>query len=291
MRRMVALVSAGLLVLPAFAQTTPVDTVPLDHWAYDAVRQVMEAGGVIGYPDVSFKGDRPLTRYEFASSINMLLESSLRRNAPLNAYGPAGPPGERGAAGPTGPTGVPGPPGPAGAVGPAGPAGPGATPDEAKIAELINRLCAEFNDELSALRGEVTHIEALVSGMDERISAMERNRGGLEVSGWLDWRIGAAEGGPGGHRDFDALTATVGLTGDVSDDIYGAAILKYRDTLAPNDGYGMNALWLDEAYIRFNGGRFGIWTLGRQRPRYGMGLIVDADRQALQGLRGEFPGL
>ena len=106
MRYPVALAMAGLLALPALAQTNPVETVPADHWAYGAVKQVVDSGLIIGYGEGTFKGDRPLTRYEFAISIARLLQ--------LMPVGAADAPGPRGAPGPDGP---PGPQGQAGEPG------------------------------------------------------------------------------------------------------------------------------------------------------------------------------
>ena len=54
------------------AQTFP--DVPWDHWAYDAVATLAEKGIIVGYPDGYFKGDRPLTRYEFACAVRNALE-------------------------------------------------------------------------------------------------------------------------------------------------------------------------------------------------------------------------
>ncbi|MGB9878277.1 MAG: S-layer homology domain-containing protein, partial [bacterium] len=48
--------------------------VPWDHWAYDAVSTLAEKGIIVGYPDGYFKGDRPLTRYEFACALRNALE-------------------------------------------------------------------------------------------------------------------------------------------------------------------------------------------------------------------------
>lgn len=55
-----------------FAQTFP--DVPFDHWAYDAVATLAEKGIIVGYPDGYFKGNRPLTRYEFAAALRNALE-------------------------------------------------------------------------------------------------------------------------------------------------------------------------------------------------------------------------
>jgi len=48
--------------------------VPWDHWAYDAVSTLAEKGIIVGYPDGYFKGNRPLTRYEFAAALRNALE-------------------------------------------------------------------------------------------------------------------------------------------------------------------------------------------------------------------------
>lgn len=51
------------------------DDVPRDHWAYNALDYLTERGVLEGYPDGFFKGDRTLTRYEFAQAIARLLDS------------------------------------------------------------------------------------------------------------------------------------------------------------------------------------------------------------------------
>ena len=55
-------------IMPAFA-STPYDDVPLDHWAYDAVKTLTADGIIEGYPDGTFKGDKPITRFEMAKMI------------------------------------------------------------------------------------------------------------------------------------------------------------------------------------------------------------------------------
>jgi len=43
--------------------------VPANHWAYQAIQSLAADGLIDGYPDGSFKGDRPLTRYEMAAVV------------------------------------------------------------------------------------------------------------------------------------------------------------------------------------------------------------------------------
>ena len=53
---------------PAIA-ANPFMDVPMNHWAYDAIGQLAASGVVNGYPDATFKGNQPMTRYEAASAI------------------------------------------------------------------------------------------------------------------------------------------------------------------------------------------------------------------------------
>jgi hypothetical protein len=51
------------------------DDVKTDHWAYNALDYLTERGVLEGYPDGFFKGDRTLTRYEFAQAVARLLDT------------------------------------------------------------------------------------------------------------------------------------------------------------------------------------------------------------------------
>jgi hypothetical protein len=62
----------------AMSQVTSVsqfsDVQPTD-WAFQALQSLVERYGCIaGYPDGTFKGNRPLTRYEFAAGVNACLD-------------------------------------------------------------------------------------------------------------------------------------------------------------------------------------------------------------------------
>lgn len=49
--------------------------VPKNHWAYEYVDTITKKGFTIGYPDGEFKGDRTLTRYEFAAVVYRALKN------------------------------------------------------------------------------------------------------------------------------------------------------------------------------------------------------------------------
>ncbi|HEY9630198.1 MAG TPA: iron uptake porin [Coleofasciculaceae cyanobacterium] len=51
-----------------------VDVQPTD-WSYQALQSLVERyGAIAGYPDGTFQGDRPLSRYEFAAGLNLALD-------------------------------------------------------------------------------------------------------------------------------------------------------------------------------------------------------------------------
>jgi len=78
-KSLVLLAGMGLAFLgsPAIthaqAASGPFADVPTDHWAYQSVDTLQKAGIVIGYPDGTYGGRRPMTRYEFAVAIARLL--------------------------------------------------------------------------------------------------------------------------------------------------------------------------------------------------------------------------
>jgi len=68
MKKLLALVAVFALVAfaaPAFAANPFVD-VPMNHWAYDAISQLAAKGIIQGYPDGTYRGNHPMTRYEMS---------------------------------------------------------------------------------------------------------------------------------------------------------------------------------------------------------------------------------
>jgi len=57
----------------AHAQAAPFLDTPTNHWAYESVQDLAKRGIVIGYPDGTYGGKRPMTRYEFAVAIERAL--------------------------------------------------------------------------------------------------------------------------------------------------------------------------------------------------------------------------
>ncbi len=48
--------------------------VPTSHWAYKAVEDLTQKGLIVGMPNGTFKGNKPLTRYSFAVVVSRMLE-------------------------------------------------------------------------------------------------------------------------------------------------------------------------------------------------------------------------
>ena len=57
--------------------------VPENHWAYEAVEAMAKSGLVKGYPDGEFKGDRTMTRYEFAQIVYNAIQAGAEVDARL----------------------------------------------------------------------------------------------------------------------------------------------------------------------------------------------------------------
>lgn len=67
--RWISAIVITMVALPAFAQTTVCKDVPSDHWAVSAVKEVVAKGIMKGFPDGTFRGDQPVTRYELAVTL------------------------------------------------------------------------------------------------------------------------------------------------------------------------------------------------------------------------------
>ena len=65
-------------------QTNMFPDVPANHWAYEAVNDMAKRGLVIGYEDGQFKGDRTMTRYEFAMIIERAIQKAKELNTPID---------------------------------------------------------------------------------------------------------------------------------------------------------------------------------------------------------------
>ena len=89
------LIGGGLAVgmAPAAqAQAAPFLDTPTNHWAYEAVQDLAKKGIVIGYPDGTYGGKRPMTRYEFAVALDRALSTVADMVAAQQPGAPPPPP-------------------------------------------------------------------------------------------------------------------------------------------------------------------------------------------------------
>jgi hypothetical protein len=73
--RKLVLSLAAVLVLALVAPVVgqPFADVPTNHWAYDAIAELAAKGLVEGFPDGTFKGNQPMTRYEMAMIVARII--------------------------------------------------------------------------------------------------------------------------------------------------------------------------------------------------------------------------
>lgn len=77
-----SLISFFVLCSLSFAEEIYLRDVPEGHYAYDAVYDLIKRGITGGYPDGTFRGKNPVSRYEIASFISKLAKSfNVRRGA------------------------------------------------------------------------------------------------------------------------------------------------------------------------------------------------------------------
>jgi BMFP domain-containing protein YqiC len=73
-KRLILILTVVLaLAFSAPVMSAPFPDVPSNHWAYDAVNELASRGLIVGYPDGTFRGNNPLTRYELAMILSRLI--------------------------------------------------------------------------------------------------------------------------------------------------------------------------------------------------------------------------
>lgn len=71
---MVALIASAISGTVYAAGAKLYDDVPTNHWAYAAVADLTEKGLLVGMPNGTFKGNKPMTRYSFAVVVSRMLD-------------------------------------------------------------------------------------------------------------------------------------------------------------------------------------------------------------------------
>ena len=85
-RKLVAsLVSYMVLGSVSVYAANPFSDIDASSWAYQAVEQLANAGIINGYPDGTFKGNNPITRYEMAQMVAKAMANQDKTNAEQQA--------------------------------------------------------------------------------------------------------------------------------------------------------------------------------------------------------------
>ncbi|MHB1462200.1 MAG: S-layer homology domain-containing protein [Armatimonadota bacterium] len=170
MNRIIVCLCAALLISSAaFTQTFP--DLPTGHWAYDAVQELANDGIINGYPDGTFKGNRNLTRYEFAIALRDALASLKFRMAALEAKSGVVKPGETITRVET-------------------KLDPKVAEDLAKLKDdyvKMQKLTTEFQDELAALGVDVEALKKETSDLQKRVDAIEKEMARIQIGGTIDF--------------------------------------------------------------------------------------------------------
>jgi uncharacterized membrane protein len=216
----------------ANAQAAPFLDTPTNHWAYQAVQDLAKKGILIGYPDATFGGKRPMTRYEFA----VALDRALRTLADIVAAQNGTPP----------PAGTPA-------------AGTVTQDDLNKIQALVDKFRPELDtiqtnlkqaqDDIDALRADVLDAKALAN----KAQATADNSYGVgtdrkfQISGYVQARFQAASSGQGALERFPQGAA--GGSGSYNGNYLSGsspstfdvrrARIKFTGQLTPNSRYGV----------------------------------------------------
>lgn len=76
MKRIILITAALLMVFSLIPTAFGAfeDEPSSDHWVYENFQKVNDAGLIKGYPDGTFKGERPATRYEMVEMVARLLD-------------------------------------------------------------------------------------------------------------------------------------------------------------------------------------------------------------------------
>jgi hypothetical protein len=166
MRAGVLLLVAGLLTLSAYAQ---LNDVPPNHWAYQAIRELVRLRILQGFPDGTFQPNRQVTRAEFAQAIARayrVIDERIRQlEQRIDRIAPDTPPA------------------------------PQPTTPEARLRELqqavqelqqlrsavesLQRLAQEFQTELNELNAGVRDLRRDLDALSERLKSEERRRNRL----------------------------------------------------------------------------------------------------------------
>ena len=188
MKKLVYLaVFALTLGVCSMAKAVQLVDVPDGHWAEDAVQRLVDDGLIVGYPDGTFRGSSPMTRYEYAMVVSRMMDWIDE-----NYCSPANGKCKSTVAG-----------------------GDGVSEEQlAEIRSLIDKLAAEFKDELAALKKQVDQNTADIAKTNTRIDNLPLAN--VEIDGSIRQRLDSPNTDLDNARLGFLLNAVHGLTAPTS---------------------------------------------------------------------------
>lgn len=194
-----AVFAAVFLFWWACADTLAQQDVPPGHWAYEAVQTLIRQGVLRGYPDGTFRGRSPLTRYEFAVALREAWREVSRRVQDLvRDPREASPPAVS-------------PPLPLADITPDLREKLRALPEDVgerlqrleEQTRILRQLLEEFARDLETLGEDVRRLQYEMSGVESQIRSLEQRwKQRARVRGTLDL-IGRGSHGIGGKSAID----------------------------------------------------------------------------------------
>ena len=190
-----------------FAAANPFADVPADHWAYDAVAQLVQDGVVNGYAaDGTFKGDQNMSRYEMAQIVAKAMAKSEAADNNNKA--------------------------------------------------LIDKLAAEFSDELANLGVRVADLEAKTDNVKWQ---------GLIRYDWKSNNFAANHGHEKTNDGYNTVKLRFEPSMVINENWTGHARIDYdvnKDNTAADDGAEVQKIYAEGQYSKFNVklGRFGTFS-------------------------------
>lgn len=269
---LILLVMALVVALASPVMAGPFVDVPEGHWAYDALEKMADRGFIEGYPDGTFQGKRPITRYEIAIIVARLVDTLEKKIGEMKVAGVSKKEEEEVEVVP----------------------GKFVSTEEFKEFEsTVTKLASEFQDELAAIGVRLTTLEEQIAGVGKvKMSGSIRIRGArlaTELSDFFKRR------GQGTLLDQDTRLKFVSQT---TEDTKATVSLRARNMtsglfVAPKipsivcyDGWGTNAvkeIKIDEAKVE-TVTDYGTITGGLQYFQLGpIGLLVH-DNDEAQGM-------
>jgi len=165
-----AVLALTLGLCSSFAKAGTLMDVPEGHWAADAVQRLVDLGLIAGYPDGTFGGNRPMTRYEYAMVVDRLvkyIEKTYCTKEGCKQVAGGGPSISAG-----------------GDVDLSGVAKAG---DLAEVQAIVKKLSAEFKDEIAALNARVDGVEKKQSALEEKVNNIVGAK--TKISGYIRQRV------------------------------------------------------------------------------------------------------